>query len=198
MGTDRTIAYHGPCPCGSAEIEVEFCVPDHPWPTKSKWFESRITCSKCAARYALQEQNNQYGLIDKTEIKKKEKRYEAYKAAQADLLRSQQAKEVIRRFVSLLDNQPSVAATHRLLASHNLIYESYATFLRRWQGPEPWVQGQIGISPHSLAQLAEMLGLEDDYITNAVSELIRLWDECQRPLPFHGAPLFDTSPYRSY
>ena len=196
MGTDRSLSYRGPCPCGSGEVEVEFCTPDHPWPTKSKWFENNITCEKCEAKYAFVEQNNRYGLVDKREIREGKKRYEAHNAAKADLLGSPQAREVVSKFIILLDGQRSMAACHRLLSSHHLVYESYGTFIRRWKGAEAWVKSNINMHPEHLVTLSEIIGVKDDYISATVSELKRLWGESQRPLPFHGDPLFDTSPYR--
>lgn len=195
MGTDRSLAYRGHCPCGLGEIEVEFCTPDHPWPTESKWFEKKITCEKCEAKYAFEEQSNRYGLVDKREIREREKRREAYKSAQTDLLGSPQAKNVVSKFIILLDGQPSMAACHRLLSSHHLVRESYGTFIKRWNGAESWVKSVIDIHAEHLFVLSEIVGVRDEYISVAVSELKRLWDEFQRPLPFHGDPLFNTSSY---
>lgn len=195
MGTDRCLAYRGPCPCGFGVIEVEFCTPDHPWPTESKWFEKKITCKKCEAKYAFEKQDNHYGLVDKREIREREKRYEAYKSAQTGLLGSPQAKDVVSKFIILLDDQPSMAACHRLLSSHQLVRESYGTFIKRWKGAEAWVKSVIDIHAELLVVLSEIVGVKDEYILDAVSELKRLWDEFKRPLPFHGDPLFDTSFY---
>ena len=108
-----------------------------------------------------------------------------------------EAAQSISRFISLLDSQRSVAATHRLLGSHKLVYESYATFVKRWKGAEAWARSLVGIHAEALAEISEMVGLEDDYVSEAVLELKKLWGEYQRPLPFHGGTLFDTSPYRS-
>jgi hypothetical protein len=196
MGTDRSRAYHGPCPCGSGEIEIEFCTPDHPWPTNSNWFEPRISCEACTAKYTFEEQGNQYGLVEKREVEERKKRYAAYKTAQADLLSSPQAKELTSRFISLINSQRSIAAIHRLLILHKLVYESYSTFLKRWSDAETWVRSHIAIHVDSLSVFLKMVGMKDKYISEGVSKLRRLWGKYERSLPFHGGPLFDTSPYR--
>lgn len=195
MGTDRSQAYHGLCPCGSGEIEIDFCTPDHPWPTKSNWFEPRMSCQACAAKYQFEEQNGQYGLVERREIKGREKRYEAYKSARAELLASPEASEIISRFVQLLDAQPSMAAAHRLLASKKLVYDSYGTFIKRWRGAESWVKDHIGLQAESLLKFAELSGIENELISKAVSELKKLWLEYERPLPFHGGAILDKARY---
>ena len=172
MGTDRSQAYHGPCPCGSGEVDIQFCTPDHPWPTKSKWFESRIICKKCAETFSLEEQGQYYGLVEKREVLDRERRYEAYKTSQDNLMASQQAQEVISKFTVLLDSQRSMAACHRLLSTHRLIYESYGTFTKHWKGAAAWVSSNIRAD--HLDKLSAAVGLQDEYITAAVSELKRL------------------------
>ena len=193
MGTDRSQAYRGPCPCGSGEVNIQFCTPDHPWPTKSKWFESRIICEKCAETYSLEEQGQYYGLVEKREVLERGKRYEAYKTAQDNLMASQQAQEVISKFTVLLDSQRSMAACHRLLSAYRLIYESYGTFTKHWKGAAAWVSSNIRAD--HLETLSAVVGVQDEYISATVSDLKRLGEEYQRPLPFHGGPLFDTSLY---
>jgi hypothetical protein len=195
VGTDRSRAYYGPCPCGSGEIEIDFCTPDHPWATKSNWFEPRISCEQCAKKYTFEEQDNQYGLVDKREIKERENRYEAYRAAKSDLLSSPQAKKALSGFIKLLDGQPSMAAAHRLLSAQGLVHGSYGTFIKRWNGAEAWVQSNIHLHAEHLDRLTEILGMKDEYISTAVSDLKRLWELYRRPLPFHDNPLIDTSSY---
>jgi hypothetical protein len=174
-------------------VDIQFCTPDHPWPTNSKWFETRIICEKCAETYSLEEQGQYYGLVEKREILKRGKRYEAYKTAQDNLMAAQQAQEVISKFTVLLDSQRSMAACHRLLSAHRLIYESYGTFIKHWKGAAAWVSRNIRAD--HLETLSAVVGVQDDFISTAVSDLKRLWEEYHRPLPFHGGPLFDTSLY---
>ena len=194
MGTDRSQAYRGPCPCGKGEVEVVFCTPDHPWPTKSKWFESKVNCEKCAETYSLEEQGQYYGLVERREVLGRGKRYVAYKTAQDNLMASQQAQEVIREFTALLDSQRSMAACHRLLSAHRLIHESYGVFTKHWKGATAWVMSNIRAD--HLETLSAAVGMQDEYISTAMSELKKLRVEYQRPLPFHGGWLFDTSLYR--
>jgi hypothetical protein len=193
MGTDRSQAYRGPCPCGLGQVDIQFCTPDHPWPTNSKWFEAKIICEKCAETYSLEEQGQYYGVVEKREILQRKKRYEAYQAAAKNLMASKQAQEIISRFTMLLDNQRSMAACHRLLSAHQLINESYGTFTRHWKGVKAWVSSNI--RAEQLETLSAAVGLQDEYIHAAVTDLKRLWEEYMKPLAFHGDPLFETSSY---
>ena len=193
MGTDRVQAYRGKCPCGSGVIDIQFCTPDHPWPTNSKWFEPKIDCAKCTKLYSLEEQGQYYGLVEKQEVLERERRYETYKNAQENLMSSKQAQEVIRKFIDLLDEQRSMAACHRILTGNGLIYESYSTFTKHWKGAASWVLQNL--SADNLEKVLSALEIKNDYITEAVSELKRLWEGYKRPLPFHGDPLFNTSSY---
>ena len=196
MGTDRSQVYEGPCPCGLGQIAIDSCTPDHPWPTKSHWFESKISCKACASKYAFEEQDNQYGLVDKQEIKAREKRYQAYKNFRADFLASHEVNEIINRLIILLDSQPSMAAAHRLLGSQKLVYETYSTFTKKWRGAEIWVNEHIALWPESVLKFSEIVGVKNEFILKSVSELKHLWAEYQRPLPFHGKALFDRRLYR--
>ena len=193
MGTDRVQAYKGKCPCGSGVINIQFCTPDHPWPTNSKWFESKIDCEKCTKRYSLEEQGQYYGLVERNEVVERERRYETYKNAQDDLMSSKHVQEIIGKFIDLLDEQRSMAACHRILSGNGLIYESYSTFIKHWNGADSWVSQSL--RAENLEKVLSAIGIKNDYVTKAVSELKRLWEEYKRPLPFHGDPLFNTSNY---
>jgi len=155
-----------------------------------------MTCGVCAAKFTFKEQDNQYGLVDRREIKDREERYEAYKTGQAELQNSAQAKEVVSRFISLLDNQRSVAAIHRFLQSHRLVYESYGTFVKKWKGAEAWVKDYLAFHAATLPELSEIVGLEDKYLSETASKLKMLWADYQQPFTFHGEALLDISGYR--
>ena len=107
---------------------------------------------------------------------------------------SRQAKEILSRFTALFDSQKSMAPCHQLLSEHQLVHESYGTFRKRWKGASPWVRSHIRAD--HLEQLLSIVGVQDEYVSTAVSELKRLWMEYKRPMPFHGSPLFSTSHYR--
>ncbi|MBW2544118.1 MAG: hypothetical protein JRD43_01330 [Deltaproteobacteria bacterium] len=193
MGTDRVQAYRGKCPCGSGLIDIKFCTPDHPWPTNSKWFESKIDCETCNKIYSLEEKGQYYGLVEKKRIIEREHRYETYNNAKDDLMSSKQVQEIIIKFRTFLDGQRSMAACHRFLSGNGLLYESYSTFIKHWNGADSWVSKSL--RAENLEKVLSALGIKNDYITKAVSDLKRLWEEYKRPLPFHGDPLFNTSNY---
>jgi hypothetical protein len=194
MGIDRSQVYQGPCPCGAGEVSIEFCTPDHPWPTKSTWFDPTIICTKCAQTYAIAEQDQHYGLVYKREIIERTQRRESYETAQNNLMASPQVKEVINRLIELLDRQQSIAACHRLLAAHQLVSDTYGTFTKRWKGASAWVQSHI--RTYHLERLIAAVGAQDEYISTAMLELNRLRAECEQSLQFHGPLLLDTSRYR--
>ena len=193
--TDRSQAYRGPCPCGAGEVIIQYCTPDHPWPTRSNWFEPKLTCENCNEAYVIEEQGQYFGLFDKREIIEREERSRAYSAAQKNLMATQQSQEVVKKFTEMLDSLPSMAACHRLLSARQLVLESYGTFIKRWKGATTWVKDNIRAD--QLNRLAAVVDLHEEYISTAVTDLERLWEESRRPLPFIGTTLFDTSSYNN-
>lgn len=87
MGTDRVEAYHDQCLCGSGEVIINFCTPDHPWPTSSKWFETSVSCSDCLDKYALIEQDNKYVFVDKNHLKIRDDYGAEYSQRSDDILK---------------------------------------------------------------------------------------------------------------
>ena len=193
MGIDRSQVYQGTCPCGAGEVNIEFCTPDHPWPTKSTWFDSMITCTECTKTYAVEEQDQHCGLVYKRDIIERKQWRESYEAAQNSLMTSSQTKEVLARLTALLDTQKSMAACHRFLSENQLVDKTYGTFIKQWKGASAWVKSNI--RANDLEQVLAAVGAQDEYISKAVLELQRLWTEYRKPLPFHGEPFFNTSRY---
>lgn len=191
MGTDRIQVYIGKCPCGSGVIEIDFCTPDHSYLSNSKWFQARMDCAKCNSIYSLEERGKYYGLIEKQEILKRKERYEKYKKAENNFIASKQAKKILQKLIELLDNQRSMAACHRILSGSNLICESYSTFRKHWESADSWLLKKI--SAEDLEKVLTVLEIKDDYISEGVSQLKKLWQEYKQPLPFYGKPLINTS-----
>ena len=193
MGTDRIEAYRGPCVCGTGEVKINFCTPDHPWPTQSKWFETSLTCGSCRVEYDLVEQNKQFVFVRKSDVKEQQALWSEYSRRSDDLLKAAGTRKLLDDLEALLDRQPSMAACHRLLREHNLVYESYATFRKRWSGGGDWVRSHVRTS--NLDKVLELLGQKDPTISNELSELETLWMQYKAPLPIVGKPLLNTSPY---
>jgi len=194
VGTDRNEAYRGPCACGTGEVTINFCTPDHPWPTKSKWFETSVTCGSCRTEYDLVEQNNQFVFVRKSDVKQQQALWSEYSRRSDDLLKAAETRKLLNDLETLLDRQPSMAACHRLLRAHNLLYESYATFRKRWNGGGDWVRSHVHAS--DLDKVLDLLGKKHPTISNQLSELEALWQQHKAPLSIVGKPLLNTSPYR--
>ena len=118
-------------------------------------------------------------------------RYEKYKKAENNFTSSKQAKEILQKLIELLDNQRSMAACHRILSGSNLICESYSTFIKHWESADSWVLKKI--RAEDLEKILPVLKIKNDYISEGVSQLKKLWQEYKQPLPFYGEPLINTS-----
>ncbi len=195
MGTDRTKEYEAPCPCGSGTIIINSCTPDHPWPTKSHWYESKIDCVICDSKYTIEEHYNQLGLVEKAEVESRKNRFINYNQYKVDFLSSKDCQDVIYEFINLLDSKPSIAAIHRFLITEKLINQTYGTFNKHWKGTEKWVKERITLRPEDVLKLSQILGFNNVYIEQYVIELKRLWNEYKKPLPFLGEKLIDIMPY---
>lgn len=194
MGNDWLEAYRGPCACGAGEVTISFCTTDHPWLTKSKGSKTSITCGSCRAKYDLIEQNNQFVFVRKSDVKQQQTLWSEYWRRSEDLLNAAETRELLNGLRTFLDTQPSVAACHRLLHEHDLVYESYGTFRKRWTGGGDWVRSHVHAS--DLEEVLELLGKKDPTISNQLSELEALWQQHKAPLVIVGKPLLTTSPYR--
>ena len=194
MGNDWIEAYKGPCACGAGEVTISFCTPDHPWLTKSKGFKTSITCGSCRAKYDLIEQNHKFVFVRKSDVKQQQALWSAYWQRSEGLLKTVEIRELLSDLGTFLDNQPSVAACHHLLHEHDLVYESCATFRKRWTGGDGWVRSYIHAS--DLGEVLELLGRKDPTISHQLSELEALLQQHKMPLAIVGKPLLSTSPYR--
>ncbi|MRS02432.1 hypothetical protein EG832_04280 [bacterium] len=116
MGTERDTVYKGPCICGKGLFVVDYCNPDHGWPTSTPfWYETSITCQDCNKLYDLIEQGNAITIVEKKELARQNKLKEQWYRLREDIMRLPEVKEIVRDFVTLLKRQGTMAATHRLL-----------------------------------------------------------------------------------
>lgn len=194
MGTDRIEAYRGPCLCGSGEVVINFCTPDHPWPTQSKWFETSVTCNSCRSEYDLVEQGNSFVFVDKADVENRKALWAEYSTRSDDLFSWPETKKLLKKLEALLDRQPSMAACHRLLSAHNFAYESYSTFRKKWNGASDWMRNNVRTG--NLERILELLGKKEPKISKELAKLEALWEKHNAPLPIVGDPLLDTSSYR--
>jgi hypothetical protein len=191
---DRIEAYRGPCACGAGEVTISFCTPDHPWLTASNGFETSVTCSTCRSKYDVIEQNDQFVFVRKSDVKQQQALWSEYWRRSEGLLKAAETRELLNNLGTFLDSQPSMAACHHLLHEHDLLYESCATFRKRWTGGGDWVRSHVHAS--DLGEVLELLGRKDPTISHQLSELAALWQQHKAPLGIVGKPLLNTSPYR--
>jgi hypothetical protein len=194
VGNDRIEAYRGPCACGAGEVTISFGTPDHPWLTKSKGFKTSITCGRCRSKYDLIEQNHEFVFVRKSDVKQQHALWSEYWQRSEGLLKAADTRELLNNLGAFLDRQPSLAACHRLLHERDLVYESCATFRKRWTGGSDWVRSHIHAS--DLGEVLALLGRKDPTISHQLSELEALWQQHKVPLAIVGKPLLDTSSYR--
>ena len=192
MGNDRIEPYRGPCACGAGEVTIDFGTPDHPWLAKLKGFKTSITCGSCRSKYDLIEQNNQFVFVRKSDVKQQQALWSEYWQRSEGLLKTVEIRELLSDLGAFLDNQPSVAACHHLLHEHDLVYESSATFRKRWTGGDDWVRSHIHAS--DLREVLELLGKKDPRISDQLSDLEALLQQHKVPLATVGKPLLATSP----
>ena len=196
MSSDCTEAYRGPCICGSGEVVIEFCTPDHPWPTKTKWFNHSVTCSRCRSEYHLIEQDSKFVFVRKSDVQEREALRDEYSRRCDDFLTWPETKEVLEQLETLLDDQPSIAACHRLLRSCKLTSESYSSFCRKWNGAAEWIENNVRV--YNLGKVLELLDKHVSRIANEMVQLEKLREEQGESLPYIGEPLLDTSRYRGW
>lgn len=111
------------------------------------------------------------------------------------LFTAAETRDLLNDLGTFLDSRASVAAAcHRLLHEHDLLYESCATFRKRWTGGDDWVRSHVHVS--DLDEVLELLGRKDPTISHHLSELAALLQKYKAPLVTVGKTLLTTSPYR--
>lgn len=183
MGTDRSQEFTCPCVCGKGSLEIEHCTPDHGWPVaRQEWYETNIACTSCRSIYELQQIGKAFYLVAKTELVKIEAKKGELHAAEKKLHGEAKAKGVLSALAQLLDNQSSLVAACRLLASASLEYSSLATFRKRWGGGTAWVYTHI--SGYSVGKVLTILDIHDPELESAVARLEQLMMESNlQPTP---------------
>lgn len=190
MGTDRSKVYEGPCQCGKGTFEVDFCQPDHGWPTSNPyWYETRIRCSDCVKEFELNRQSNRIVVVEKKEIEARKVSAQKGHKIGSDLMKSEKVKKMLDSFEAVLESQKSMAATHRLLTSAGLEHSSLPTFRKNWRGAKSWIKSYVFAS--SLDKVLKLLNLHDQEILDVVSKIEQLWEESRTPLPHVGEAIYD-------
>lgn len=193
---DFTEIYRKPCICGSGEVIIEFCMPDHPWTTKSMWFKKSVTCSKCGSEYSLIEQDDKITLVRKSDVQKRETMKDEYLKRCNNILTWPETKEVLDLLETLLDNQPSIKACYRLLHDSGLTSESYSSFFKKWKGAAEWIEDNVKV--YNLRKVLEMLHEHVPLIINELEQLEKLRKKHDEFIPYIGEYNLDISRYREW
>jgi hypothetical protein len=168
------------CRCGKGEVVDYEEGPDHLWPSGQWRRYSRIECPECDAKYRLS--GNGFVLRSDWEARDQEQR--AVWEKELEFLKSPPVAAVFERLAKRLNEQPSVAAAHRLLSRHGLTHESLNTFRKRWSGGEEWVR-RHGDS-YLLGRLREIGAMNKEKHPAIIAEMDRLkalHDSAMRELP---------------
>ncbi len=176
MGTDRVQEYAGSCDCGSGRYVVNFCTPDHPYPTQSKWWECNIECSTCSDTYTLEVRGNQVVQIRKADVQEADRRMREWAKAQDAAFTA--AKGYITEFANRLREEPSVAAVYRHVKSSGLFppLATEQTFRRHWRearSPETWIRRNLRLE--RIPVFLRFLGREDKALEAQVGDVEKMW-----------------------
>jgi len=157
------------CRCGKGEVVDYRETPDHGW-ASGQWKReySRIECPECEAKYLLS--GNGFVLRSDWEARDREQR--AVWEKELDFLKSPPVAALFERLAMRLDEQPSMAAAHRLLSHHGLTLESLATFRKKWSGGEDWVRRHGG--SYLIGRLREIGDITKERQPEIVAEIDRL------------------------
>lgn len=194
MGTDRIEAYRGKFVCGGGEVVINFCTPDHPWPTQSKWFETSVSCRDCLDNYSLIEQGKHFVFVKKSDLKVRDEYWSEYLRRGEELLAWPEVIEILEELEGVLENQSSMAACHRLLSAHRLEYYSVGTFRKKWSGASDWIRNNVRVS--NLENVMNLIGKREKKVEDELKVLEALYEKYKEPLPIVGEPLLDASRYR--
>ena len=188
MGTDRELEYEGPCKCGEGKYIIKFCEPDHGWSNKF-WYEYGIHCKRCAEKYVLDQKGKKFYLVEKKELARKKKQSEKYHQKSNQLMKTEEVKTILEKFINFLDSFPSMAAIYRLLSSEGIEYCSITTFRKRWNGGANWVE-RNGYYFH-LVKMIKILGITQSDIIEHVKEIKKLSKVADLPPKTIGKPVHE-------
>jgi len=193
MGTDRTTEFEGPCLCGEGTFRIDDCEVDHAWPTATpQWYEGHIHCRNCAAKYELVKRGKRFVLVKRSELQEIDsKRTQAYDAG-VHLMARPEVLATLNTFAALLTNQPSMAATHRLLVAEELEYSSVGTFRKGWSGGADWIRRHI--KPDNLLRIYQIVNAPRDDLETWLADVERLNAAAAVTATPVGEPVYEIFP----
>ncbi len=192
MGTERELEHECPCICGKGKFRIDFCNKDHGWPVSTPfWYEFDIQCKSCSQLYKLEQQDNSIVIVEKKEIEKRQQLAEEYYKRWQKLRMTSAVQKIIIDFVSILEQQPSMAAIHRLLSREGLESSSISAFRRNWRGANKWVESNIYFS--KLKTIMKLVNNEDEIILKELDEIENIYKDSRVSLTPFGNPIYKIS-----
>lgn len=182
MGTDRSEVYSGPCPCGTGKVTIDYCTPDHGWPTSTPyWHSTSLDCAKCGKQYQPEQRKGSFVLVEQVELDKREKIRKQARGVADALMKDPKVTTMVDTLVAEIDKQPSKAAIHRLLTKAGLESSSVESFRRHWSCANRWVK--TNISAHRLAELMKATKTKDAALSAKMAEMTKLYEAADEPAP---------------
>lgn len=159
MGTDRHLMWEGACLCGKGTLRVDHCEKDHPYATaQDEWYEGSVHCDTCGPKYELRKVDRSFGLFDHWITARNDAALRAAWERRSKVLADAKAQGWYKKLASLLDDQSSHAARHRLLGDAGFYVPNIAKFRNSWRGGEYWVRGDRP----EMEKVLKALGAKDD------------------------------------
>ena len=194
MATDRTTEYEGSCKCGSGLFRIDYCTPSHGWPTSTPyWYEAHIDCSNCAKKYDLIQQDQVFILVEQSETRECEHLRNEAQSLATKLMESPEVQNLLAKFIDFLEDEPSMAAVHRLLKKAGLEYYSVGTFRKHWLDAKNWVERNI--SDRQLPEVMAILSHHDKTISERIQRIEALREQADKPLTPIGDIVYRISRY---
>ena len=189
MGRDRFTHHREPCPCGSGSLVVDWT--EHDTYGSSGTWEPSVDCRKCSKDLTLAIQDDKVILVERSEVKRREKLSEEAWRIDKKALNSAHGRALRSELAELLEEQPSMAAAHRMMRGAKLTGDSISRFRREVRrGYSEYVDREI----YTAAKLPGVARLVERALDPAVSEQIarssELKSEARQPLQGIGEPIY--------
>ncbi|MBN2230875.1 MAG: hypothetical protein JW779_14905 [Candidatus Thorarchaeota archaeon] len=189
MGTDRIREYDCKCKCGKGTVEIDYCTPDHGWPTATPfWYEARLKCANCSVKYEIHQQDDDFVYVSKQDIADRKVLQAKVDAKNVTLLNSPRVQAMRSRLIQFLDSRPSKAAIHRTLQSIQLSSCTIQTFRKHWKGADEWLR--FNFSVHTIPTFMKLLDITDLGIQLQIKAIETLEKQASDTLPPVGNPIY--------
>ena len=181
MSKELENSTEAPCQCGAGKFVLEAWVPDHGWKTNSRTIRERITCSTCSQSYSIVLQNGSYCVVTNQSLQQQKQLQNQVTTSALTLAATPEAKQLLADIETLLSQQPSTAAIHRLLFGNKLTsHFTVQTFRKHWKTPAAWLR--LEGRPFNYRKIASLLGGIDPTLDTNLKNHEHLERQARQPL----------------